>query len=79
MINTGKNKTSINIMNYSEIKQLQGLIIIIDFEKKAFDSLSWKFIFEYLNFLNFGKSTQQWIKVFNKNISSCIIQNAIVS
>ena len=36
MINTGKNKTSINIMNYSEIKQLQGLIIIIDFEKKSF-------------------------------------------
>ena len=34
MINTGKNKTSINIMNYSEIKQLQGLIMIIDFEKK---------------------------------------------
>ena len=52
--------------------------MLIDFEK-AFDSLSWNFIFECLNFFNFGKSIQQWIEVFYKNISSCIIQNGIVS
>ena len=67
-----------DIMSYTKIKQLPGLVMLIDFEK-AFDSLSWNFIFECLNFFNFGKAIQQWIEVFYKNISSCIIQNGIVS
>ena len=67
-----------DIMSYTKIKQLPGLVMLIDFEK-AFDSLSWNFIFECLIFFNFGKSIQQMIEVFYKNINSCIIQNGIVS
>lgn len=65
-------------MNYTERKQIPGLIMLIDFEK-AFDSVSWKFIFEILEYFNFGKSIKKWIEVFYNNITSCIIQNGIIS
>lgn len=42
-------------MNYTESKQIPGLIMLIDFEK-AFDSVSWKFIFETYDYFNIGKS-----------------------
>lgn len=45
-------------MNYTERKQKPGLIMLIDFEK-AFDSVSWKFIFEILEYFNFGKSIKK--------------------
>lgn len=47
-----------DIMNYTERKQIPGLIMLIDFEK-AFDSVSWKFIFEILEYFNFGKSIKK--------------------
>ena len=65
-------------MNYTERKQIPGLIMLIDFEK-AFDSVSWKFIFETLEYFNFGKSKKNWIEVFYNNITCCIIQNCIIS
>lgn len=50
-------------MNYTERKQIQGLIMLIDFEK-AFDSVSWKFIFELLEYFNFGKSIKKMDRSF---------------
>lgn len=47
-----------DIINYTESKQIPGLIMLIDFEK-AFDSVSWKFIFETLEYFNFGKSIKK--------------------
>jgi hypothetical protein len=44
----------------------------IDFEK-AFDTISWKLKKEYLSFINFGESFQQWIKVFFTDITSCVL------
>lgn len=41
-------------MNYTKSKQISGLIMHIDFEK-AFDSDTCKFIFQTLDYLNFGK------------------------
>ena len=34
---------------------------------KAFDSISWSFIYETLKYFGFGTSIIQWIKVFSKN------------
>lgn len=46
-------------MNYSlSKKKIPGLIMLIDFEK-AFDSVSWKFIFEILEYFSFGKSIKK--------------------
>ena len=49
------------------------LLLMIDFEK-AFDSVSWKFIEKALNFFNFGSSIINWVRVFQKNITSAINQ-----
>ena len=38
-----------DIMHLAETHNITGLVLLLDFEK-AFDSVSWKFIFEVLNF-----------------------------
>ena len=44
-----------DIMHYTEIIQVPGLLMLIDFEK-AFDTVSWNFIQDALYFFNFGDS-----------------------
>lgn len=61
-------------MSYTEFNDIPGLMMLIDFEK-AFDTVSWDFIFQTLTFFNFGVSIKNWIKCFYQNISSCVIQN----
>ncbi|MCU7801464.1 MAG: hypothetical protein KZQ70_15365, partial [gamma proteobacterium symbiont of Lucinoma myriamae] len=51
---------------------------MIDFEK-AFDSVSWDFMYNVLDFYNFGDSFKQWIKVFYTNIQSCVTVNGHLS
>lgn len=65
-------------MSYTEFNDIPGLLMLIDFEK-AFDTVSWDFIFQTLTFFNFGVSIKKWIKCFYQNISSCVIQNGILS
>ena len=47
---------------------------MIDFEK-AFDSVSWEFMFKVLNFYNFGDYFIKFVEVFYKNIQSCVLVN----
>lgn len=48
-------------MNYTELHRIPGLLMLIDFEK-AFDTISWKFIFETLDFFKFGPSIKKMDK-----------------
>ena len=41
-----------DIMDYTKLRNLPGLMVTIDFEK-AFDSLSWDFLFKVLEKFNF--------------------------
>ena len=50
------------------------MLLLIDFEK-AFDSVSHKFIFKALDFLNFGPSIIRWIKLFYNNCMSSVLVN----
>ena len=59
-------------------KQLTGMLLLLDFEK-AFDSLEWHMIDNSLNFFGFGPSIRKWVKIFYKNISSCILNNGHIS
>ena len=52
--------------------------MLIDFEK-AFDTISWQFISQVLDFFNFGPSYKNWIKTFYSGIKACVIQNGIIS
>lgn len=46
----GKNSSLLyGIMHYCKENNNHGLILVVDFEK-AFDSISWKFIFKVLHF-----------------------------
>ena len=67
-----------DIMNYTEKHNLPGMLVLIDFEK-AFDSISWTFIYKTLEFFGFGKSFINWIKLFNTDIKATIIQCGFLS
>ena len=47
--------------------------MLIDFEK-AFDSLSWKFLYKVLNFFGYSDSFIKWIKIFNTDVLAYVLQ-----
>ena len=53
----------LNLMKHANEKQLESLILLIDF-KKAFDSLTHRYIDNCLKMFNFGESIRRWIKLF---------------
>ena len=67
-----------DLMDYTNHNDLPGLLLLIDFEK-AFDSVSWEFMFKVLDFYNFGNSFRNFVEVFYKNIQSCVLVNGSLS
>ena len=65
-------------MHYKEEQNIPGLLLLIDFEK-AFDSVSWSFLYKVLEFFGFGNSIISWIKLFNKNASLSVNQSGNLS
>ena len=63
-----------DLIEYTNIKDLPGLLLFIDFEK-AFDTIEWKFIWKVFESFNFGNSYIKWLKIIYKNPQSCIINN----
>ena len=55
-----------------------GILLALDFEK-AFDSLEWIFFFCILEKFNFDKKFIKWIRLLYKDISSCTINNVILT
>ena len=62
-----------DIMQYTEENNIPGLLLSVDFEK-AFDSVSWSFIYKVMEFFGFGKSFISWIKTFNNNVKLSVNQ-----
>lgn len=67
-----------DLMDYSELNNIPGLLMLIDFEK-AFDSISWSFIYKVLEFFGFGKYIIDWVKILNTNFKSAILQSGYLS
>ena len=65
-------------MHYTEEQNIPGLLLLIDC-KKAFDSVSWSFIYETLKYFGFGTSIIQWIKLFSKNAKLAVNQGGNLS
>ena len=65
-------RTVMDIVEETDNANREGILLAIDFEK-AFDSLSWEFLFKALEAFNFGQNTINTIKVCYNNISSCVI------
>ena len=67
-----------DLLVFTEEKDIPGILLLIDFEK-AFDSISWNFIENVLDFFNFGSSIKHWVKTFYTNIKSAVTQNCFNS
>ena len=67
-----------DIMYYLESNNIEGLLMLIDFEK-AFDSVSWPFLYSVLDFFKFGPGFKTWIKTFNTNIQAYVLQMGFLS
>ena len=61
-----------DLMNISEKDNRDGLLMLIDFQK-AFDSVSWEFIYNVLKFFGFCNKFIDWIRLFNNDISAYIV------
>ena len=64
----------LDIIEYTNLKINPGIIIFLDFEK-AFDSISWDFLFKTLNAFNFGEYFLSWIKILYNKPLSCVSNN----
>ena len=67
-----------DVMHYTEDMNIDGLLMLIDFEK-AFDSLSWKFLYKVLKYVGFKDSIIAWVHLFNNEIQASVIQCGYLS
>ena len=67
-----------DIINYTDINDIHGILLTIDFQK-AFDCVNWEFLELTLKKFKYGPSFIRWIKTFYNNISSCIINHRYTS
>ena len=67
-----------DIMKFTEDSNVPGMLVSIDFEK-AFDSISWSFIYKTLEYYGFTYKFVNWIKLFNQDIKATIIQCGVLS
>ena len=54
-------------MHFTEANHIPGLLLLVDFEK-AFDSVTWSFIYKVIEYFVFGNSLIALIKLFNHNV-----------
>ena len=67
-----------DIMEFIDSENIPGILIFIYF-RKAFDTLEWHYLFSCVEAFNFGPDFINWVKMFYKNIQSCVINNEFAS
>ena len=67
-----------DILFEAKKQNVPGLLLSIDFEK-AFDTVSWGFISDVLDYFNFGNSIKKWISLFQQGSETRILQNGFMS
>ena len=67
-----------DLIHYTDEKRTPGLLMLIDFEK-AFDSVSWKFLYKVLEIFGFDEKFINRIKLFKNNINAHILQCGFLS
>ena len=75
----GENVRLIYDLLFETKKQnIPGLLLPIDFEK-AFDTVSWSFISDVLDYFNFRNSIKACVNLFQKGSETFILQNGFMS
>jgi exonuclease III len=64
-------RTILDIVEYTDMENKPGILLALDFQK-AFDSLSWDYLFKTLKAYNFGIDYLTWVKLCYTDISSCV-------
>ena len=67
-----------DIIHTTEKLNIPGLLVSIDFQK-AFDSISWDFVYHTLLHLGFGPGFLKWIRLFNTDIRAMVLQSGYLS
>lgn len=67
-----------DVLHFTDQTKQKGIAIFLDF-KKAFDSIEWPYLNAALEHFNFGPDILNWIKIFYKDVSSCVINNGHAS
>ena len=62
-----------DLMHHVESDDLPGLLVQIDFEK-VFDSISWGFLYQVLEYFAFDKELIEWINLFNNDINAFVLK-----
>ncbi len=71
-------RTIADLIEYTSLKDMPGILLLIDFEK-AFDTVKWSYIIKCLKYFNFGDSFIHWVKVLYNKIESTVIKNGYTS
>ena len=66
-------RLSYDVLFESKKPNIPGMLLSIDFEK-AFDTVSWNFISDVLDYFNYGNSIKTWTGLFQKGSETCILQ-----
>ena len=67
-----------DIIHYANCNDIPGLLMLIDFQK-AFDSVSWKFLYSVLSIFGLKDRFCKWIKVLNTNVIAAVLQCGTLS
>lgn len=65
-------------MSYTKNENIAGSLVLIDLEK-AFDSVSWSFIYKVLEYFGFKNNIINWLKILKKNFKASILQRGFLS
>ena len=65
-------------VNYAKRKQLDALLISIDFEK-AFDRVEYSSLYKVLRWFNFGEQFIKWVKLLFTDMELCTVNNGYSS
>ena len=67
-------RLALDMIQYTNDSDVPGFILLADIEK-AFDKLEWSYMFQTLEYYNFGEDFISWVKLLYTDIYSCVINN----
>ena len=71
-------RTTYDVIEYAKNNNKTSLLLLIDL-KKAFDSISFKFIEQTLIYFGFGANLRKWINILLHDFKACINHSGNVS
>jgi hypothetical protein len=71
-------RSTIDVISYVNENHLHGVLTYIAFHK-AFDTVSWQFMHQVIEKMNFGSYFRECVKIMYNNIESCIMNNGNAS